>query len=328
MAYSKKVYSLANQKVMKRLNSINSMVDYRKNEVYSKIPRLREIERELNSIGISTAKTVLRGANAKEELISLKEKSLTLQQEFNELLESSGYSKDYLEPQYVCKQCRDTGYIELENKTIVCECFKKLLSQTACEELNKVSPLSLSTFESFNLNMYNDAPDVNGNNPYKRMSKIYDYCLNYAKTFTENCKGILMKGGTGLGKTHLSLAIANEVINNGYSVVYVSAPDILSKLEHEHFSYNYDGEQEIMQSLIECDLLIIDDLGTEFKTQYTTTAVYNIFNTRVNMVKPVIINTNLSGDELKNTYSERFNSRIMMACDQLVFIGQDIRSKL
>lgn len=328
MAYSKKIYTLAKQKLQNRLDSANSMAEYRKNEVYAKIPRLREIDRELNLIGISTAKAVLKGSDAVTELNSLKEKSLKLQQEYNTLLSQYGYSEDYLEPQYACKDCNDTGYIELNNKTIVCECFKKLLSATACEELNKVSPLSLSTFDTFDLNMYSDKADENGNIPYNRMTKIYSYCLNYAKTFTPSSKGILMKGGTGLGKTHLSLAIANEVINNGFSVVYVSAPDILSKLEREHFSYDYNDEQQIMQSLLECDLLIIDDLGTEFKTQFSSTAIYNLFNSRINAGKPMIINTNLTGIELADTYSERFNSRVMMSCDQLNFIGTDIRSKL
>lgn len=328
MAYSKKIYTIANQKLLARLDSANAAADYRRNMLFSKYPRLSEIERELSTIGISTAKAVLKGDDAVASLSDLKEKSLSLQREFDNILTSNGYSKDYLKPQYVCDKCNDTGYVETNNKTIVCECFKKLLSDTACEELNKISPLSLSTFDSFNLNYYSHNADENGNIPYNRMLKIYDYCLNYAKTFRPNSKGILMKGMTGLGKTHLSLAIANEVIKRGYSVVYVSAPDILSKLEHEHFSYDYNEEQTLMQSLVECDLLIIDDLGTEFKTQFTSTVMYNLFNTRINAQKPVIINTNLTGAELERDYSQRFTSRIMATCDQLDFIGTDIRSKI
>ncbi len=328
MAYSKKIYSIANQKLLSRQDSARAAADYRKNMLYSKYPRLSEIERELSSIGISTAKAVLKGEDANVSLNSLKEKSLLLQSEYNNILTSNGYSENYLEPQYVCEKCCDTGYIETNNKTIVCECFKKLLSSTSCEELNKISPLSLSTFDSFNLNYYAQTPDDNGNIPYKRMLKIYDYCLNYAKTFRVNSKGILMKGNTGLGKTHLSLAIANEVINRGYSVVYVSAPDILSKLEREHFSADFQDEQGIMQSLLECDLLIIDDLGTEFVTPFSSSTIYNLFNSRVNANKPLIINTNMSGAELEKAYTTRFTSRIMATCDQLDFIGTDIRARL
>lgn len=328
MAYSKKIYSIANQRLLERLDGVHAATEYRKNMLFSKYPRLQEIERELSTIGISTAKAVLKGEDAKLMLSSLKEKSLTLQNEYESILVSNGYSKNYLEPQYTCDKCNDTGYIETNNKTIVCECFKKLLSDTACEELNRISPLSLSTFDSFNLNYYTQTPDENGNVPYNRMLKIYNYCLNYAKTFRPDSKGILMKGNTGLGKTHLSLAIANEVIKNGYSVVYVSAPDILSKLEYDHFSNQHHEEQSLMQSLIECDLLIIDDLGTEFKTQFTSTAMYNLFNSRINAQKPVIINTNLNGLELERDYSQRFVSRVMSTCDQLNFIGSDIRAKI
>ncbi len=326
MAYSDYVYKIAKQKLDDRRLSAIQMSEYRKNEVYNLIPRLSQIDTELASLGVATAKAVLHGGDTVALLSSLKEKSCELQREYAQLLTSNGYSEDYLEPQFACKKCNDTGYFEENNKTLTCECYKKLLSATACEQLNKISPLSLSTFDSFNLSYYSESPDKNGNVPYTRMSKIYDFCLKYAKSFSVNSKGILMKGGTGLGKTHLSLAIANEVINKGYSVVYVSAPDILSKLEKEHFSYDYDKEQLLMQSLIDCDLLILDDLGTEFSTPFANAAVYNIFNTRVNMGKPIIINTNLTPSEIETNYSQRFMSRIMSSCSVLDFIGRDIRA--
>ena len=328
MAYSKKIYDTAKEKLNSRRVSALNIAEYRKSKAYNEIPRLLEIERNLSSIGVSTAKAVLSGKDAATELSLLRDKSLKLQDEFKTLLKSHGYAEDYLEPHFTCEKCQDTGYVELDNKTLTCDCYKKLLSATACEELNKISPLSLSTFDTFNLGYYSEKPDKNGNIPYKRMSKIYDFCLDYAKNFTLNSKGLLMKGETGLGKTHLSLAIANEVINKGYSVVYVSAPDILSKLEREHFSYNYSSEEQLMQSLLECDLLILDDLGTEFTTQFSSTAIYNLFNSRVNMGKPIIISTNLTGTELEKAYSQRFTSRVMSTCLMLDFIGCDIRSMI
>ena len=328
MAYSKKIFDSATEKLNARRTSALNMAEYRTREVYTAIPRIKEIETELSFVGISTAKAVLSGKDVVAELNALKEKNFSLQNELKSLLVSNGYSEDYLEPQFVCDKCSDTGYIELDNKTITCDCYKKLLSAAACEELNKISPLSLSTFDSFNLSYYSERPDANGNVPYKRMTNIYNHCLNYAKTFSKNSKGLLLMGSTGLGKTHLSLAIANEVINEGYSVVYVSVPDILSKIESEHFSYSYSNEQEIMQSLLDCDLLILDDLGTEFSTQFSTTTIYNIFNTRINMGKPLIINTNLDVDELGKIYTKRFTSRLTGACDVLSFIGNDIRVML
>ena len=327
MAYSKQVYATAKEKLNNRRTDALNIAEYNRREVFSKFPRLEDIERELNSIGISTARAVLGGKDTATELNALKEKSIALQNEFKDILLTNGYDEKYIEPKFTCALCSDTGYVERDNKTLVCDCFMKLLSSCACDELNKISPLSLSTFDSFNLNYYSSDKDEDGNVPYTRMSKIYDFCLDYAKNFNVNSKGILMRGNTGLGKTHLSLAIANELISNGFSVVYVSAPDILSKLEKEHFSYDYSSEQELMQSLIDCDLLILDDLGTEFATQYTNATMYNIFNSRVNMNKPMIINTNYEFKELEDQYSSRFLSRLMSAYSILVFIGKDIRAR-
>ncbi len=328
MAYSKKIFDIATEKLNLRRNSALNMVEYRKKELYSSFPRLNEIEKNLGEIGAQTAKAVLNGKNALEEMKLLKEKSTALQKEYKAILTDNGYAEDYLEPHFSCEKCNDTGYVELENKTVTCDCYKKLLSNTACEELNKISPLSLSTFDSFNLNYYSDKPDENGKIPYNRMVKILKHCSDYAYNFSPSSKGLLMMGSTGLGKTHLSLAIANEVINRGYSVVYVSAPDILAKLEREHFAYGYSNEEQTMKSLIDCDLLILDDLGTEFVTQFTSTTIYNIFNSRINSGKPIIINTNLSVDELGKIYTRRFTSRLNSSCEQLEFIGRDIRALL
>lgn len=328
MAYSQHIYDLANSTMRKRRADALSLAEQRKNTFFLQFPRLAEIESELNSIGIATARAVLSGEDVVLQLNSLKEKSCTLQKEFAEILTSNGYPKDHLEPKFTCDICCDMGVVERDNMTLTCSCFKKLLSDTACDELNKISPLSLSTFDSFDLSYYSDSLDENGKNPYKRMLKIYNYCQNYAETFSKNSRGLFMSGGTGLGKTHLSLAIANEVIKKGFSVVYVSVPDILSKLEREHFSYEKSREDEIMQSLLKCDLLILDDLGTEFITQFASTTIYNIFNSRVTANRPVIINTNLADTELEKIYSERFLSRVMGSCDQLDFIGKDIRARL
>ena len=155
------------------------------------------------------------------------------------------------------------------------------------------------------------------------MSKILRYCKSYADNFTKNSESILMKGATGLGKTHLSLAIANEVIKKGYGVIYVSAPSLMQKLEKLYFSR--DDDNSAIDMLIECDLLIIDDLGTEFHGQLSVSQMYNIFNSRMLANKPVIINTNLSLRELEKIYTERFVSRIIGNAQKLDFLGSDIR---
>ena len=328
MSYSKEVTEKAKEKLRDRRESAFSAADFRREKLYGEVPRLSEIDAELSQIGVNTARAVLGGKNAAEELTALSEKSLLLQEERKNLLASLGYDENFTEPHFFCEKCADTGYIEKENKTLLCDCFLKLLSDTACEALNEVSPLTLSTFESFRLDYYSSVPDKNGKIPLDRMSKIFNFCRDYADNFSLSSKSLLMRGATGLGKTHLSLSIANDVMKKGFSVVYVSAPDILSKIEREHFSYDYDAKDETFSRLVACDLLILDDLGTEFATQFTASTVYNIFNSRINAGKPMIISTNMSLSELEGAYSQRFISRVMGTCDRLDFIGSDVRPKL
>lgn len=326
MQLNKDVYIQAKKRLeQKRLKAVDD-AEKRKTEIYSLNPRFFEIETELKDIGVKTAKTVLNGGNVKENLNSLKEKSDNLKKEYNSLLEKYSVSEAYLKPKYFCSKCNDTGYVETDNKTLICDCLKDLITEENCRKLSEISPLKLSTFDSFTMDYY-DNKVVDRVNVLDRMSKIYNYCLNYADNFNLHSTNILMQGGTGLGKTHLSLAIANELIRKGFGVVYVTAPDILSKLQREHFNYNYKDEDDTFSTLKNCDLLIIDDLGTEFISSFSLSTIYNIINTRIICEKPIIINTNLSLSEIEQTYSQRTVSRIIGNFDRLDFVGYDFRAK-
>lgn len=328
MPYSIDILNKAKERLLERRSSAVSAADRKREEAYRQNPRLKEIDSELGQIGARAAMTVLRSGHAEDNLRSLAEQSLALQDEYERALNEIGFTHTDLEPDFHCKKCSDTGYVERDERTVICDCLIKLMSDVSCESLNALSPLELCTFESFRLDYYSDRPDANGSVPLNRMTKIYNYCRDYADTFSLSSKGILMRGATGLGKTHLSLAIANELIRKGFSVVYVSAPDILSKLEREHFTYQYDDEADTFGKLCRCDLLIIDDLGTEFITPFSTATVYNLFNSRILADKPVILNTNLTPEELVGCYSQRFLSRVMGSCDILEFIGKDVRPRL
>lgn len=328
MPYSNDILVQAKDRLSERRLAAQRAADFKREQLYLQEPRLQEIDRELSQIGIDTAKAILKNSDSKIDMQQLADRSMALQNEYKEILKKLGFKPSDLEPVYSCEKCSDTGYIEQENRTAVCDCLKKLMSDVACEQLNADSPLQLCTFETFKLDFYSDTPDRDGNIPLNRMSNIFNYCRNYADTFTLSSRSLIMRGATGLGKTHLSLAIANEVIRKGMSVVYVSAPDILSRLEREHFSYHYREEENTFNSLVKCDLLIIDDLGTEFISQFSVAAVYNIFNSRILAGKPIIMNTNLTINELLSTYSQRFVSRMMGSCDKLDFIGDDIRPLL
>ncbi|MBQ8572517.1 MAG: ATP-binding protein [Ruminococcus sp.] len=325
MSYSDAVYSKAYGILDARRSRANNDAEERKLRIYAEIPRVKEIEQELTSCSVKAARAIFAGGDAKSQLQALADKSTLLRTELENLLTTAGYDKNALEPAFFCSVCQDRGVVEKDNKTVTCQCFKDILRDCACNEINSLSPLSLSTFESFELSYYPDDEDDNGVNPRRRMAQILNYCKAYAENFTVNSRSILMRGATGLGKTHLSLSIANHLIEKGFSVVYVSAPDVLFKLERAHFSYDYDKEQELLDTLSDCDLLIIDDLGTEFATNYTNTLIYNIFNNRILRSKPVIINTNLTIKDLQNAYVPRFVSRVMGTCDKLDFVGRDIR---
>ena len=243
-----------------------------------------------------------------------------LQKAIRSTLVENGYPENYLDTPYTCKKCEDTGFVG----GYACECRIQILKDIAKDSLASVSPSANCTFSNFNLDFYPlPADNTTGVSPRKRMSEIFEYCKCYAEDFGTDSESLYLHGATGLGKTHLSLAIANTVAENGFRVIYDSAQNILSSLEREKFSHNNSGERE--KEILDCDLLIIDDLGSEFSTQFTVAAVYNIINTRLNRSKPVIISTNLTKNELEAKYTQRVTSRIIGGYTSLLFLGKDIR---
>lgn len=247
-------------------------------------------------------------------------KNLTAQQNIRKLLEKHGLPEDYLEVKYACPECNDTGVIG----TKLCECHIELLKTLAYDEAGKHSPLRLCTFDDFKLSFYSDKALTGlDRSPRETMTDILAVCREYAESFDNNSPSILMMGNTGLGKTHLSLSIVGEVINKGYSVLYNSAQNFFRELHNEHFGKSNSSAYEAM--MLECDLLVIDDLGAEFITSFTTAALYNIINTRMNMGLPTIISTNMTLTEIENTYSNRISSRLIGEYLILMFDGNDIR---
>lgn len=319
MGYSKETFEKANEKLSLRRQKAFYDAEKRREEIYKKIPRVYEIEKQLAHTGLTAAKAVLSGSDTKTELIKLKDENLKLQGEMQILLVEQGYTTADLDERYICPLCRDHGYID----GIMCGCMKKLLRDIAFNEVNALSPLSLSSFDTFDLSYYPNEPNHEGNVPRVRMTKIFDFCKKYAENFNGKNHSILMLGGTGLGKTHLSLAIAGRVIERGFGVIYCSTPRVLSAIEREHFTKG--SERATLTRLEQCDLLIIDDLGTEFGTQFNNVTVYNLLNNRILCQKPTIVNTNLSTGELKSRYTERFVSRLIGEEIFFEFIGKDIR---
>ena len=251
----------------------------------------------------------------------LRDENLADQERRREILESLGSSEEALEVHYTCPVCNDTGVVGNH----YCDCFKRLVKSLQTENLNAVSPAGDSTFDNFNLAYYQGVTDPEtGVDAYARMGQIVSYCEAYAEDFGLSSPSLILYGNTGLGKTHLSLAIANKAIEKGFNVVYGSAHNLLSEIEKEHFGrLKTDDSPE--DNVLNADLLILDDLGAEFSTSFTVSMVYNIINTRILKGLPTIISTNLWYDEISDKYGNRVYSRIIGNYTPLEFAGRDVR---
>ncbi len=319
MAYSQDDYRQAEEILERRRERANIEAETRRNEIYGKIPELNDVTMGLAQVGLNISKVFIFSENKQADMEKLKEESLALQQKRDELLEKNGYPKDALEVKYSCEACGDTGYINNRR----CKCFKEILKDIQRERLEKIAPLAESTFDTFKAEYY-PAESASGMSPRERAEKIKESCRKYAITFTTDSNSVMFMGGTGLGKTHLSLAIANVAINRGYSVIYGNSQNILSDLESEKFGRT-DDLRYTEKDVLGCDLLIIDDLGTEFKSSYTVACLYNIINTRLSAKLPTIVSTNYTINELEEKYDQRITSRITGMFKTLVLEGNDIR---
>lgn len=320
MSYGSAILSKATALLSESREKAQNIYYERKNKIEAEIPEIAQYEAQLSSCGLAAVKALGMGGDAAKYIEDLSALNLRIQECIEDTLEKNGYPRDYLDIPYACKECDDTGFIG----GYACKCRKALLQKLAKEELEAVSPSRSCRFDNFDLKYYPLPVDEHiGISPRKKMEEIAEYCKCYADDFDTESPSLYMHGATGLGKTHLSLAIANTVTENGYNVIYDSAQNIMSSLEREKFGGGNAGKRE--KEILECDLLIIDDLGSEFSTQFTVSAIYNIINTRINTSKPVIISTNLTEEELEEKYTQRITSRIIGNYVSLFFMGKDIR---
>lgn len=323
MAYSSEVYSAARRILEERRTNAQRLAELKKADVYAKIPEIKELDSELSRNMANLSMLILRGnENFDSVLKKMNAQSDLAKSKKTELLTKNGFSADYTEPDYTCKNCEDTG----RKNGILCDCYKKVCRSEALRELASSSGSSACSFENFDLSYYvdNGAPD--GTNPRRKMQNYYSFCMNYANGFSMASPSIIMMGKTGLGKTHLSLSIAKTVIaceKANFGVVYAPAQKLVSNLEREHFSDS--GSDSVLRRYTECDLLIIDDLGAEFSSAFASSSIGNLINERLYENRPTIISTNLSVKELTERYSERTASRILGEYKRLLFVGEDIR---
>ena len=316
MAYSKETYKKAEQELAQRRSRALAERENHHRIAVETVPEILEAEEKMSRAGLATIKAVGMGAaDAKEYIQKLSEINLEAQAQRRLLLKSNGFPEDWLDVHYTCKKCEDKGFVS----GIMCGCFKELLKSIEYEKLCSKLPVGNCRFDNFKLDYY---PDGAGTSPKKRMESVLNYCKAYAADFSRRSPSLLLYGKTGLGKTHLSLAIAGYAVEEGYGVIYSSAQNLFNKLEKDKFG-KADANTE--EAILDCDLLIIDDLGAEFTTQFTVSALYNIVNSRELESKPTIISTNLMPEQLTKAYGERIASRILSNYVMLYFDGSDIR---
>lgn len=290
----------------------------RRREVESNVAGVSEIDKELSLTCVSIMEAAMKGDMDSVELI--RKNNARLMEERGRLLMGAGYPSDYTEIKYECDKCGDTGAVD--NK--MCSCMRKKLVEAGFESSGMASLIKKQRFDNFSLDYYKNSAEE-----YKRMSAIFDMLVRYADSFSPNTsQNIALFGGTGLGKTHLSSAIAGRVIENGYDVYYIGAQGLISDFEYNRFGNSSTvGVDGNIERYTECDLLIIDDLGTEMVNQFTTSCLYNVINTRLNKHIPTLISTNLTQDEFRRRYWDRITSRVFGEYVILPFVGTDVRSQ-
>jgi len=301
-------------------------LDKRKQELYAKLPRLKEIDDEMVNLGIRITKAVLMDKENREKLLEdLHKKQTDLKIEKAEILTANKYPKDYLQMKYSCKKCKDTGYVGSER----CNCLMQKLIAHQYKQFKLSHRIVKENFENFNINYYSNEPIDGGRSPRENMQHIFMECIKYTKDFEQHNKNLLFIGRPGLGKTFLCNSIAKDLLDMGKSVIYQSAPDLVDLVRKYKFDFdNEEAGDEALKDIYVCDLLIIDDLGTELGTQFSGLVIYNILNKRLLENKKMIISTNLDVDEIIKTYSERISSRIFGNFLMYEFFGEDIRLKL
>ena len=282
-------------------------------ELAIKSSEIREIDAELRGVGLLLFKTACAG----EDISPIRERNLFLTEKRRKALKALGLPEDYTEVHYTCEKCSDSGFVD----TKMCSCFREMLITENIKSSGMGKLIEKQSFDNFDLNKYKDDKEN-----YERMKNNLAEAKSFAEGFGKSPATILFIGKTGTGKTHLSTAIAKAVIEKGYEVLYDSAQNIVSAFENDKFKSGYGPYEPQSDKYLDCDLLILDDLGTEFVNQFTVSCLYNLINTRQNKGLSTLISTNLSPKELTTKYEDRIYSRIMGQDSKiLLFAGKDRR---
>lgn len=309
----------------KKQSKSRAMLHARYEEVYKKSPELKTLDESVSALSVNYGRQLLNGNE--QAVDSLKKEMASLRKSRQELLVSCGFATDYLEPVYECADCQDTGYVGNQK----CHCFKKAVCDILYEQSNLKEILQRENFDTFQLDYYplNYLEAKSGHTYQARamMVETLAACKEFVRTFRENRGNLFLYGDVGVGKTFLSNCIARDLIEEGFSVIYFSAPTLFNTLAQSTFDKNRPEAKDMQEYIYDCDLLIIDDLGTEFTNSFIVSKFFSCVNERLLNKRSTVISTNLSLDTLADLYTERAFSRITSNYTMLKLIGDDIRIK-
>jgi len=299
-------------------------LEARQQFLYEKLPRIKEIDDEMAEIGLRLAKLVLSRDKNEGTARVMREKNEQLADEKAQLLYDNGYDDSFFLDVYSCAVCKDTGFMP-DNKH--CNCVKQRLITKYYEMSNLAKVLERENFDAFNLNYYSDIIDItHGISPRDNINRVWTASLKFVEDFDKKFENMLFYGPTGLGKTFLSNCIAKEILDAGNTVLYTTAAQIFKLVEDMRFNPSQTPDGATYLAMIpKVDLLIIDDLGTEFPTSVTEKEFFNIINSRLLNEKSTLISTNLAPKDFEEHYTDRATSRVFGNYMMLGFIGDDIR---
>ena len=325
MSYNEAALARSRETLSRRREANARELERRTSLVYRRAPRVAEIDAALRrQMARLCALAFSRKAGAASEVESLRRENLALQAEREEILAGLGLDAGYLDEIYSCALCRDTGYVD----GAMCECLRREYNAELTRELSGLLRDDGETFEKFNFLYYSEIPDADGRSPRQVMEYVFDACRTYAEKFSHTSSSLIFRGGPGLGKTFLSACIARTVSENGFSVVYDTAGEIFSRFETQKFSRDEEetrGARDDTRRYIRCDLLILDDLGSEMTTPFVQSALYQLVNSRLTAGKRTVISSNLTMDDVRGRYSPQVTSRLEGEYRVLPFFGEDIR---
>ena len=327
MGYEASVLRRATKRLEEARRAREAAQDRLRGEIYAKLPRAAAIDRELRQTIVHIISASLRdGGDPAPALGEVREKNLALQRERAGLLEAHGYPADALDDKPACPRCGDTGWVGAS----MCACLKKLCAQEQIAELSKLLDLGEQSFDTFSLDLYSPLPWPGEDmSPRENMEFILEVCANYARKFGKfYFRNLFLTGAPGLGKTFLSACIARTVSEKGFSVVYDTAVNVFARFEEQKFARDREeaGEaRDDTRRYLGCDLLILDDLGSELTTPFVQSALYTLINSRLTADKGTVISSNLTMDQVRARYTPQIASRLEGEYRVLPFYGEDIR---